>query len=198
MKQNTKWPIALLALTGGLLAVNSALADVTIDNFHNFVPNALYASWSSPAATITAGPTTWEVASIGYGSLWKYEGDINGAGHTQVQLTLDIEGDPGFVAGPIVDLVDNAGTWATFAWYGQTTPGVQVLTANLSSGPSNFNYSDIQHIHLECDHGGPPGSTTLYALTFMDLSLVGVPEPTSLALLTLGAAGFAIARRRIR
>jgi hypothetical protein len=194
MKQNTKWTIGLLALTGGLLAVNSALADVTVDNFHNFVPNALYASWGSPAATITPGPTTWEVSSIGYGSLWKYEGDINGAGTTTVQLTIDIKGDPGFTAGPIVDLVDNTGAWATFAWYGITTPGSYVLTADLNSKPL-INYGDIQHIHLECD---PGGSTAMYDLTFKDLSLVTVPEPTSLALLALGAAGFAIARRRVR
>jgi len=195
MKHETKW-LAAVAIACGLAAVDSAVADVTIDNFHNFTANALYASWATPAATITSGPTTWEVASIGYGSLWKYEGDINGAGTAQVQLTVDITGDTGVIAGPIVDLVDNNGAWATFAWYGLSA-GDYVLTKDLSTAPANFNFADIQHIHLECD----PGSFTTgtYDLTFRDLSLVGViPEPGSLGLFALGALAFGIARRRSR
>jgi hypothetical protein len=195
MKYNTTWLAVVIAIGSGLVTAGSASADVTIDNFQNFTANALYASWSSPAATIVSGPTSWQVSSIGYGSLWKYEGDINGAGNNQVRLTLDISGDPGFVAGPIVDLVDNNGVWATFAWYGRTTPGSFVLTADLSTAPAAFNFADIQHIHLECD---PGGSVATYNLTFHDLSLVTVPEPGSLALLVVGAAGLAFARWRAR
>jgi hypothetical protein len=191
MKHTTKWLTAVIAIGSALVTVNSALADVTIESFDNFTPNALYASWPTPLATITPGPTAWEVSSSAYGSLWKYEGDINGSGMTQVRLTLDISGDPGVIAGPIVDLVDNKGAWATFAWYGQTA-GSYVLTADLSTTPW-LNLADIQHIHIECDPGAFQGQ---YDLTFRDLSLV--PEPTSLTLLALGALGLAIARRRVR
>ena len=191
MKHNTKWLATAIAVASGLMAANSARAQVTIETFDSFTPNALYASWATPAATITAGPTSWEVASIGYGSLWKYVGDINGTGQTKVQLTIDISGEPGFIAGPIVDLVDNNGAWATFAWYGITAPGSYVPEADLSTTPW-LNLADIQHIHLECDPGSAPDK--LYDLTFRDLSLI--PEPTSLTLLALGAIGFVIARRR--
>jgi len=191
MKHNIKWAAAVIAAASGLLAANTALADVTIETFDNFTANALYASWGTPAATITPGPTSWEVASIGYGSLWKYVGDINGVGQTKVQLTVDITGEPGFIAGPIVDLVDDNGAWATFGWWGITTPGSYVLTADLSTTPW-LNLAHIYHIHLECDPGAAPDK--LYDLTFKDLSLI--PEPSSLTLLALGAIGFVVARRR--
>jgi hypothetical protein len=191
MKHNMKWAAAAIAAASGLLVANTALADVTIETFDNFVPSALYASWGTPAATITPGPISWEVASIGYGSLWKYVGDINGVGQTKVQLKVDIAGEPGFIAGPIVDLVDNNGAWATFGWWGITAPGSYVLTADLSTTPW-LNLADIQHIHIECDPGAAPDK--LYDLTFKDLSLI--PEPSSLTLLALGAIGFVVARRR--
>jgi hypothetical protein len=193
MKRNTGWLTAVIAIASALVTAHSAMADVTVENFNNFTPNALYGSWNTPAATITSGPTAWEVASIGYGSLWKYEGDINGTGTSQVKLSIDIGGDPGVVAGPIVDLVDNNGAWATFAWYGLGA-GSYELTADLSTTPW-LNVADIQHIHVECD---PGPSLAMYDLTFNDLSLVTVPEPASLTLLALGAAGFVIARRRAR
>ena len=193
MKQNAKWLTALVAIAGALVTVNSAMAQVEIDNFQNFTPNALYASWATPAATITQHPASWEVNSLGYGSLWKYEGDIDGSHMTQVQLTVDISGDPGFIAGPIVDLIDAAGNWGTYAFYGITTPGSYVLTADLSTTPW-LNTADIQHIHLECD---PSSFTTgYYDLNFKNLALV--PEPASLTLLGLGALSLMIARRHAR
>lgn len=191
MRHNTKWLATLIAAASGLMVANSAWANVTIETFDNFTPNMMWGSWATPAATITAGPTSWEVASIGYGSLWKYVGDINGSAESKVQLKIDITGEPGFVAGPIVDLVDNNGAWATFAWYGITTPGSYVLTADLSTTPW-LNRADIQHIHLECDPGAAPDK--LYDLTFKDLTLI--PEPTSLTLLALGGIGLLTARRR--
>jgi hypothetical protein len=191
MRHYTKCLATAVAMASALMAANSALANVTIETFDNFTPNALYASWATPAATITAGPTSWRVASIGYGSLWKYEGDINGSAESKVQLTVDITGEPGFIAGPIVDLVDNNGAWATFGWWGITVPGSYVLTADLSTTPW-LNLADIQHIHIECDPGAAPDK--LYDLTFRDLTLI--PEPTSLTLLALGAIGLLIVRRR--
>src|ERR1035438_9389323 len=89
MKRNVKWLTAVIAIAGGLAIVNSAQAPtVTIDNFQSFVPNALYASWATPLATITQNPTSWEVSSSAYGSLWKYEGDINASGASAVQLKI--------------------------------------------------------------------------------------------------------------
>lgn len=44
MKRNLGWLTAAIVIGGALVAVNSAMADVTIDNFHNFTANALYAS----------------------------------------------------------------------------------------------------------------------------------------------------------
>ena len=183
----------MITIAGGLATANWAMANITIESFDNFTANALYASWATPAATITSGPTSWDVSSVGYGSLWRYEGDINGSAYSQVQLTVNISGDPGFIAGPIVDLIDNNGAWATFAWYGITTPGEHVLTADLSATPW-LNVADIQHIHIECDPGAAPD--LMYDLNLQDLSLV--PEPTSLTLLGFGALTLVIARRRSR
>ena len=201
MKRNVKWLTAVIAIAGGLAIVNSAQAQtVTIDNFQSFVPNALYASWATPLATITQNPTSWEVSSSAYGSLWKYEGDINASGASAVQLSINIlnpTADPTFAAGPIVDLVDNNGTWAQFYWYGQTA-GNDVLTANFNALPApdyigaGFNFSDIQHIHLELDPGGFSG---VYDLQYENLALV-VPEPATMTLIGLGALGLLIARRR--
>jgi len=179
----------MVAIAGGL--VGSAMADVTIESFDNFTPNALYASWATPLATITPGPTSWTVSSSTYGSLWKYEGDINGLGNTTVKLSVDISGDPGLIAGPIVDLVDVHGNWGTYAWYGLGA-GNYTLTADLSATPW-VDLSDIQHIHIECDPSSFQGQ---YTLTFNDLSLV--PEPASLTLLAIGGAAMMILRRRVR
>jgi len=161
MQHSVRWLTAVVAIASGLAAANWARADVTI-------------------------PLGWEVETSGYVSKWMYLGDINASGASQLQLSIDIRNpanNPGFQVGPIVDLVDNNGVWNTSAWYGETTPGSYVLTANLST-VTGFNFADIQHIHLECDPGPYTG---LYDLNFKELVITTIPEPTALAVLTLGA-----------
>src|ERR1035438_2647 len=125
--------------------------------------------------------------------------EVRADGQTQIKLSLNISGDSGVIAGPIVDLVDNTGKWAQFYWYGQTA-GNDVLTASFSALPApdyitaGFNFGDIQHIHLECDPGSFAG---VYDLQFQNL-VVTVPEPATMTLVGLGVLGLVIARRRAR
>src|ERR1035438_2301722 len=108
--------------------------------------------------------------------------EVRADGQTQIKLSLNISGDSGVIAGPIVDLVDNIGKWAQFYWYGQTA-GNDVLTASFSALPApdyitaGFNFGDIQHIHLECDPGSFAG---VYDLQFQNRSEEHTSELQSL------------------
>jgi len=206
MKQQKRWLTGALALAGSLVAVSPALADVTITTFDNFVSDALYPSWALPSATIVSGPTAYSVTAIGYGSNYKYIGDpvINGAGNTHLELRVTLSGPlaaDGHL-GPIIGLIDGDGTHVNYAWYGQSL-GSHTLTMPVGSPTwtdaagttPGLDLSTLTHMHMQLDPGGF-GSSGAYTVSFENLSLISVPEPSSLALFGVGAVGLAILRRR--
>lgn len=110
-------------------------------------------------------------------------------------MTLTLSGAPAADGqlGPIVSLVDGDGTFINFPWYGQTL-GSHVLTADLTTHP-DLNLATLDFFHLQLDPSGYGGS---YTVEWQNMRITTVPEPSVVALLGLGVAGFVIARRRVR
>ena len=134
MKRIVRLSLTSLALASGLTMVNSTRADTPITTFDNFVPNALYPSWS--AGTAIATPTNYIITATGYGSLWKQLGPppINGAGNSNIVVDVNLSGSAGADGklGVIVDLKDADNTQISYRWYGRST-GHHILVGNLFS-----------------------------------------------------------------
>lgn len=191
MKQNTKWFTTVIAMASGLVIVSSAMADTTINTFDNFNLTGLF-GWSD--ATIVSGPTSYSVTDTGYGSgYFDINPNINASGGTILEVTLSLSGAPAADGqlGPIVTLVDGDGTGVDFAWYGQTL-GSHVLTADLTAFPA-LDLSTLDFFHLQLD---PSGYSGAYTVEWQNMQINTIPEPSSVALIAIGAAGLAIARRR--
>jgi hypothetical protein len=201
MKRHTSIFKKSLGLASTLVLAASASANTTISTFDNFNLDGVFANWSS--AAIVSGPTAYSITASGYGSGYKdINPNINAAGETTVELTLTLSGGPGPISGPIVSLVDADGTFYNYAWYGQTA-GSYTLTLPVNSptyissagSVPGLDLSSLDFFHLQDDPGGYSGT---YTISFENLALTSVPEPSSFALLGLGAAAMAMVRRKNR
>jgi hypothetical protein len=209
MKQHAKWFATALAVATGLAGAHSARAQgvTVVSDFHNFNLSVLYANWNEDGSqiinggsgftpVITSGPTSYEVQAQGYGSgAYNLPVALNVPGATQVALTFTINtpanGDN--FLGPNFDLSDGTHQVTYFAYDHYITPGTFTITAPIGS----IDPTDITAFNLEFDPAGFGGGAP-YDITYNSLVLLTpVPEPTSLALLAIGAAGVVIARRRI-
>ena len=122
MKYNTKWLAAAVAIASGLAIINPAVANTTINSFDSFTSDALYGSWSTPAATIVSGPTSYMVSSYGWGSNWKYN-PVDGSGNATLQLTVTLSGLPDHGQPSFFHFADSASLSQTLSLFILTVSG---------------------------------------------------------------------------
>jgi hypothetical protein len=195
-------------------------ATLVLSDFSNFSLSAQYASWAPfPAgnATITSGatPGSFEVAGNGYGSGAKDlpGGPVNAPGAMYAQLTFKVN-DSGFGSGDTTSLgninpqfdINSDGAFVSYTGGGPGYAAGQTYTFTVplnpaaaaaigETAPGTVNTSILYGFNLE--NAGYNG-TQNYDVTYKSLVLLTpVPEPTTVALLAVGAVGLMIARRRL-
>jgi len=199
MKQFTKLFAAAIGVAGALAMGTSARGQLVLSSFPaGFTLNAYYANWST--ATHSDTGAGFMITSAGYGSgYYALPSTVDGSAYNAIQMTLDVAGPAGPpISSAIADLTDSSGDMEFFPLqYGLTAGNGQTYTMLISAGTMRSGASlDMAHLtdfNIEDDPGGYSGQ---YTVTYHNLSLVNVPEPTSLALFGLAGAGLLIFRRR--
>jgi hypothetical protein len=133
------------------------------------------------------------VVSTGFGGAYCNLPNVDATGADTVQFEATVNAG---VAGFIVAIGDTTGHEWNYAWYGNPagtyTFTKPVATPNFSTGAAGpLDLANIDYIHIQIDPG--MFANTQYDVSYNDLSLVVVPEPTSLAACALAAC---VARRR--
>src|SRR5882724_7170837 len=221
MKQRAKYFAAALAVASGMAVATSAQAQIwTLSDFHNFNLSVTYGNWNVDGSqpinggsgftpVITSGPTSYEVMAQAYGSgAYNFASPINASGANQFQLTFTINSPAGpFWMNPGVDIADGthlvhltaANTEGGYLDYSHYSAGTYTVYGPLHDqfGGSDLDVSTITAFNLELDPAEFGGNAP-YDITYNSLVLTTAPEPTTLALLGIGAAGLVISRRRAR
>jgi hypothetical protein len=210
MKQYTKWLGIAFVVAGGLSVVSSAQAQAVTGTpyMSNINPSApsYTGYWSTPLTTITSTPTGLEFnAPGGSGSFSTMYyaipvGQQTTLNSADTQVTFDFTWNSGdAVAGVnVLFALDDSmgGTDYYGTGYNIPTPGLNSYTFNLQS-PNLANVGAgalINGINFQIDPANVSGN---YDITYNSIVLsTAVPEPATLALVGLGAAGFLAFRRR--
>jgi len=211
MKQHTKWFAAALAMAGGLAIVNSAQAQaVTGTTYLSNIPTngpSYSGYWATPLTTITSTPTGLEFnAPGGSGSFSQMYypipvGDQTTLNTSDTQVTFNFLWNSGNAVGGVNVLFalddSNGGTDYYGTGYNIPTPGLNSYTFLLQS-PNAANVAAgniINGLNFQIDPANVSGN---YDITYSSITLSTVPEPATLALLAIGAAGLLMARRRVK
>jgi hypothetical protein len=199
MKQHAKWIVTVVTGMAALAAVQSAHAQgatgaATLGNMTSG-NTTLYPGWSGSPTVITPSAAGYEVSSANYGSLYYANPTpipLNAA-DTQVTLSFTLNGPAGsFYVGVPFILNDTAGASSYGGYNTFTFPGTYSETVPLSTAQQTAvtGGSDVLYgFNLELDPAGnTPGNA--YDITFNSLTVSATPEPSTYALLGMGAASF--------
>jgi hypothetical protein len=209
MKQYTKWLGIAFVMAGGLAVVNSARAQAVTGTpyMSNINPSApsYTGYWNNPVlTTITSTPTGLEFnAPGGSGSFSTMYYAIPVGQQTPLnpldqQVTFDFTWNSGdAVAGVnVLFALDDSGGGVDYygTGYNIPTPGLNSYTFNLQAANlTDIGMGDIINgLNYQIDPANVSGN---YDITYSSIVL-SVPEPATLALIGLGAAGLLAFRRR--
>jgi hypothetical protein len=209
MKQHAKRFVAVLAVASGLAIVNSAQAQaITGTPYLSNIPAAApsYTGfWNTPLTTITSTATGLEFNGPGgTGSFSTMYYPIPLANQTALnpldtQVTFNFTWNSGNAVGGVNVLFALGDSMGGVNYYGTgynvPTPGLNTYTFALQ--PANLANvgagAIINGMNFQIDPANVSGN---YDITYNSITLSQVPEPTSLALVSLGAAGLLAIRRR--
>ena len=220
MKQHQKWFAIALAAAGGLAIASPMRAETviaTLSDFHNFYLTSVYGNWEYrefppyPDFPPIIMPNPLEVRAAGYGSgQYVFPAPVNATGANAFLFTFTINtpmaypDGSGIWVGPNLDISDGTHmvhmmglpNWLNYGPY--VGPGTYTLTGPLTDqfGGADLDVSTITSFNLEFDPA-EYGASAPYDITYNNLEMIYVPEPTTLALFASSAAGLLIARRRI-
>jgi hypothetical protein len=209
MKQQMKWFASFLVLAGSLMMTGLAHAQpiTGLTYLSNIPANApsYTGSWNTPATTITSTPTGLEFVGPGGGGTFSTmyyaipvpnQTPLNTA---DTQVTFDFLWNSGnAVAGVnvIFALDDSMGGTDYYATgYNIPTLGLNSYTFALQ-GPNLGNVAAgalINGMNFQIDPANVAGN---YDITYSSITLSPVPEPGTVALVGLGAAGLLALRRK--
>ncbi len=211
MKQSTKWFAAALAVASALTIANSVQAQTVtgtpyLSNINPTDPS--YSGyWSTPLATVTSTATGLEInAPGGSGSFSTLYygipvGQQTALNPLDTMVTFNFALNSGIQAGGvnvIFALDDSKGG----VDYYLPSPGYPALSPGLNSYTFNLQADNLANVGAGAVINGinfqidPANISGNYDITFNSLTLTPTPEPATLALVGLGAAGLLAVRRR--
>lgn len=183
----------LLIATIAALSVNSLFsAPLVLSNFGSSV-------LSDGGWTYTPGTSTLSGLQAGAALLYPDPAPsafslltVGSSANLQLELTATVTTSPtgGFTItledGSGADQISTSFNWASF------TPGVSTpVTVALGANPGTFDYTNVVNWNL---NSGGNGNSMNVALT--QLRVTAVPEPSTCALLAIGALGLSLSFRR--
>jgi hypothetical protein len=209
MKQHTKWFATALAVASGLAIVNSAQAQAItgtpyLSNINPAAPSYT-GFWNTPLTTITSTPTGLEFngpGGSGSFSTMYYPiplGNQTALNPLDTQVTFHFTWNSGNAVAGVNVLFALDDSMGGVNYYGT---GYNIPSPSLNSYTFALQAANLANIGVGAIINGmnfqidPANVSGNYDITFNSLVLSQVPEPSSLALVGLGAAGLLAVRRR--
>jgi hypothetical protein len=209
MRKQTKWMAVTAAVASGLAMAASAQAQgITGPQYLSNIDPAnvsFTGVWVTPPATVTSTPLGLEINTVGGPGTFSTSyyglpaGQIQPNDPAATEVTFSYIWNAGTPVGGVAvlfSLDDSNGGAADYYSTGYVIPqpGVNTFTFPLQAGNlADFAAGDVvSGINFQIDPANVSSPT--YDITYSSITLV--PEPTTLALAGLGAAGLLVLRRR--